>query len=68
MEPFVFGHSQVDQCDKVIDSLEVANANLRADLDRWHVVKKVDMKQMIDTMAAAHILYYDQVGVVNRFS
>lgn len=57
----VYTLQTVEEYGKVEDSLEMVNANLRADLDRWHIVKKVDMKQMIQTMADGHIQHYDQV-------
>ena len=45
------------------DKLEIGNAILQSDYQRWHVCKKHDMKSAISDMANKNIAYYDTVSV-----
>lgn len=43
------------------DKLEIANAVLQSDYQRWHVCKKHDLKAAISDMADKNIAFYDTV-------
>jgi sorting nexin-7/30 len=42
------------------DRLECANENLRSDLERWNVEKRVDLKNILIAMADQQIAHYQQ--------
>lgn len=50
------------------DKMEIANENLRADMERWRVEKKNDLKRLLIKMADQHILYYQEVKCINSNS
>lgn len=50
------------------DKMEIANENLRADMERWRVEKKNDLKRLLIKMADQHILYYQEVKRINSNS
>lgn len=50
------------------DKMEIANENLRADMERWRVEKKNDLKRLLINMADQHILYYQEVKCINSNS
>lgn len=43
------------------DKTECANESLRADIERWHLEKKRDLKQLFIGLANAQIKFYEQV-------
>ena len=58
----MFVHSQLQkQVEFLNDKTECANADLKADLDRWHRNKRKDIKEAFVGMAERHIAYYEQV-------
>ena len=46
------------------DKTVVANANLKADMERWHKTKQRDVKEILMTLADRQIRYYERVGYV----
>ncbi|XP_046670781.1 sorting nexin-30-like [Homalodisca vitripennis] len=42
------------------DKMEIANENLRSDMERWSVEKKVDLKRILIKMADQHMQYYQE--------
>ena len=46
------------------DRSVVANANLKADMERWHKTKQRDVKDILIALADRQIRYYEKVGVV----
>ena len=46
------------------DRTVVANANLKADMERWHKTKQRDVKEILMTLADRQIRYYERVGYV----
>ncbi|XP_054275265.1 sorting nexin-30-like [Macrosteles quadrilineatus] len=42
------------------DKMEIANENLRADMERWRIEKKNDLKKLLIKMADQHIRYYQE--------
>lgn len=59
-----YSFQAVEGRDKAVDLLEVTNADFRADLERWHVIKKQDMKKVISGIAERNITFYDEVGLI----
>lgn len=57
--------TQIDKLQKQVeflnDKTECANADLKADLDRWHRNKRRDTKEAFIGMAERHITYYEQM-------
>lgn len=47
--------------------MEIANENLKADMERWRVEKKVDLKRLLIKMADQHINYYREVNKICCF-
>jgi sorting nexin-7/30 len=45
------------------DRTEVANANLKADMERWHKNKQRDVKEILTALADRQIRYYERVSV-----
>lgn len=45
------------------DKMEIANENLRADMERWRVEKKNDLKKLLIKMADQHMQYYQEVSL-----
>ena len=50
------------------DRTVVANADLKADMERWHKHKQRDLKEIFITLADMHIAYYEKVGQIGIFS
>ncbi|ESP01213.1 hypothetical protein LOTGIDRAFT_212744 [Lottia gigantea] len=48
------------QMDMLNDRMVVANADLKADMDRWHINKQRDMKDIFLNMADRNIQYYEK--------
>ncbi|XP_050397975.2 sorting nexin-30 [Patella vulgata] len=48
------------QMDMLNDRLVVANADLKADMERWHINKQRDMKEIFLNMAERNIQYYER--------
>lgn len=42
--------------------MQCANENLRSDLERWHVEKKKDIRNLLLCMANQQIQYYEDVS------
>lgn len=42
------------------DKMEIANEDLRADMERWRAEKKQDLKKLLMKMADQHIQYYQE--------
>ncbi|XP_038067971.1 sorting nexin-7-like isoform X2 [Patiria miniata] len=56
--------SQIDKLQKQVDFLsdksEVANADMKADMERWHRNKRKDVKEMFTGLAAGQVESYKQ--------
>ncbi|XP_046388666.1 sorting nexin-7-like [Ischnura elegans] len=50
----------VQQVEDYQDKMECANENLRADLERWHLEKKDDLKQLFIGLAKQQIQLYQE--------
>ena len=50
------------QMEVLNDRTVVANANLKADMERWHKTKQRDVKEILSTLADRQIRYYERVG------
>lgn len=48
------------------ERLEKLNKLLDDDLERWHAVKKSDMKELIGGLASRNVTMYDKVGGVHH--
>lgn len=46
------------QAEQASDDLEVANANVSADMERWTAHKNSDMREVFSTLAASRVKYY----------
>lgn len=46
------------------DKSECANADLKADMDRWHKTKRRDIKNLFMDTADRQISYYEKVSLV----
>ena len=44
------------------DRTTVANANLKADMERWHKNKQRDVKEILITLADRQIRFYERVS------
>lgn len=44
------------------DKLEIANENIRSDLERWNQERKNDLKNILITFADMHINHYERVS------
>lgn len=53
--------SLVRQAEANQDKMQCANENLRSDLERWHVEKKKDIRNLLLCMANQQIQYYEDV-------
>uniref|UniRef100_T1HXK4 PX domain-containing protein n=1 Tax=Rhodnius prolixus TaxID=13249 RepID=T1HXK4_RHOPR len=42
------------------DKLEIANEGMRADLERWHLERKSEIKEILTRIAHYHVLYYQE--------
>ncbi|KAK9511893.1 hypothetical protein O3M35_000460 [Rhynocoris fuscipes] len=42
------------------DKLEIANEGMRADLERWNVERKAEIKEILSKIAHYHVLYYQE--------
>ncbi|XP_034256058.1 sorting nexin-30-like isoform X2 [Thrips palmi] len=51
----------VRQAEANQDKMQCANENLRSDLERWHVEKKKDIRNLLLCMANQQIQYYEDV-------
>ncbi|XP_075235861.1 sorting nexin-30-like isoform X1 [Lycorma delicatula] len=50
----------VKQAELNQDKMEIANENLRSDLQRWRYEKKEDLKKILLKMADHHVKYYQE--------
>mgnify|MGYP002716649215 CR=1 FL=1 len=46
------------------DKLEIANENIRSDLERWNQEKKIELKKILINFAELHISHYEQVTII----
>ena len=49
------------------DKMVCANADLKADMERWHKNKRKDFKELFMAMADREIKYYEQVIAIEKF-
>ena len=48
--------------EELNDRAVCADTDLKADMERWHKMKKKDFKGVFLSMADRQILFYEQVG------
>lgn len=41
--------------------MECANVDLKADIERWHINKREDLRELFTDYADRHVTYHDEV-------
>lgn len=47
------------------DKMTCANADLKADIERWHINKRKDFRKLFMNMADRQICYFQKVSVIS---
>ena len=50
-----------ERAEKAANAVEVANSDLKAELDRWHKYKRIDMKELFTELADSKIRFHEEV-------
>ena len=56
------------QVEVLNDKMVCANADLKADMERWHKNKRRDFRELFSVMADRQIKYYERVSCIHIFS
>ena len=54
------------QVEVLNDKMTCANADLKADIERWHINKRKDFRKLFVNMADRQICYFQKVSVVSN--
>ena len=69
MSLYIFSPTMGVKLTRGVESLNdktvVANADLKADMERWHKHKQRDMRETFVCLADLHIAHYEKVRDIN---